>query len=49
MNTSTLTKESRKNLLNCFKNLFGKNSSDYKVVTMMSDSQLSKYWSTKFD
>lgn len=49
MNTFTLTKESRRNLLDCFKNFFGKNSSNYKMVTMMSDSQLCEYWSVKFD
>ena len=49
MDTFTLTKKSRKNLLNCFKSLFGKNSNDYRLVIIMTDSQLCKYWSAKFD
>ena len=49
MDRFTLTKKSRRNLLDCFKSIFGKNSSDYKVVTIMSDSQLCEYWSAKFD
>jgi hypothetical protein len=49
MNTFTLTKESRKNLLTCFERLFGKNTVNYKVVTMMSDVQLCEYWSKNFD
>jgi len=49
MNTFTLTKESRRNLLDCFKNIFGKNSSNYKVVIKMTDTQLCQYWSIKFD
>jgi len=49
MSTFTLTKESRKNLLDCFKNFFGKDSSDYRIVTNMTDTQLCQYWSAKFD
>lgn len=44
-----LSEEARKNLLNCFENLFGKNSLDFKVVVYMSDLQLCEYWSQKFD
>jgi hypothetical protein len=49
MKTFILTKESRKNLLDCFENLFGKDSFDYRIVTNMTDSQLCQYWSIKFD
>lgn len=44
-----LTPEARENLLLCFENLFGKNSLNYEVVNMMSDSQLCQYWSLNFD
>jgi len=44
-----LTSEARKNLLNCFEKHFGKETFNYRVVELMSDSQLCEYWSKTFD
>lgn len=45
----TLTQQERENFLSCFAKLWGKKSKDFKVVNLMTDSQLCLYWSRWFD
>ena len=45
----TLTQQARENILNCFVKLWGKNSIDFEMVKLMTDSQLCLYWSRWFD
>jgi hypothetical protein len=43
------TQQARENILNCFVKLWGKNSIDFEMVKLMTDSQLCLYWSRWFD